>query len=100
MSEIFCPNCGSKHTAKGKFCEFCGSDLEEVILEYKNQELPVRYQAPIQQSGPTTPQYQQQHQQRDYYDNRRYNRRRDEGGFWNVLFSILFFWMCCGPDCN
>ncbi len=99
MSEIFCPNCGSKHTAKGKFCEFCGSDLEELILEYKNQELPVRYQAPVQQSGPTTPQYQQQHQQRDYYDDRRH-RRRDDGGFWNVLFSILFFWMCCGPDCN
>ncbi len=99
MSEIFCPNCGSKHTAKGKFCEYCGTDLEDVIVEYKSQELPVRYQAPVQQSGPTTPQYQQQYSQRDSYDDRRH-RRRGDGGFLDVLFSILFFWMCCGPDCD
>lgn len=96
MSEIFCPNCGSKHTAKGQFCEFCGHDLESVIVQYKNDKLPVRYQAPVQQSGPV--QQAPQYQERDYYDDRRH--RRDDRGFFDVLFSILFFWMCCGPRCD
>ena len=100
MSEIFCPNCGSKHTAKGKFCEYCGHDLESVIVQYKNDKLPVRYQAPVQKSGPVqqAPQYQQQSQERDYYDDRRH--RRGDRGFFDVLLSILFFWMCCGPGCD
>ncbi len=98
MSEIFCPNCGSKHTAKGKFCESCGHNLEDVILQYKSEKLPVRYQAPVQQSGPQAPQYPKQYRKRDYYDDRRY-RRRDRG-FFDVLFSILFFWMCCASDCD
>lgn len=100
MSEenIFCPNCGSKHTSNGRFCQYCGTDLEEIILQYKNKQLPVRYQA-TSYSGPTTQQQPQPQKYRsdDYYDDRRGGSDR---GFWDVLFGILFFWMCCGPDCG
>ena len=101
MSEdvIFCPNCGQKHTASGRYCENCGTDLEEIILQYKNKQLPIRYQATAQ-SGPTTqsqPTYQQ-YRTDDYYDER--SQGGEGRGFWDVLFGVLFFWMCCGPNCN
>ena len=101
MSEdaIFCPNCGAKHTASGRYCENCGTDLEEIILQYKNRQLPIRYQA-TEQSGPTSysqPQYQQSGRSDEYYDDR---PRGNGRSFWDVLFGVLFFWMCCGPDCN
>lgn len=95
---IFCPNCGAKHTASGRYCEHCGTDLEEIIMQYKNKQLPIRYQATAQ-SGPTTqsqPQYQQSRSD-DYYDDRPH---RSDRGFWDALFGVLFFWMCCGPDCG
>ena len=100
--DLFCPNCGSKHEVNGRYCEYCGSDLEEVILQYKRKKLPIRYQAETQYSGPyqerTT---QSNYQQPDYQDDYRGRRYRDSsGGFWDALLGILFFWMCCGPDCD
>ncbi|MHA1954747.1 MAG: hypothetical protein ACW96U_12455 [Candidatus Heimdallarchaeaceae archaeon] len=45
MKEIFCPNCGQIHKSEGQFCEYCGNDLEKVILQFKQDQLPIRYQA-------------------------------------------------------
>jgi hypothetical protein len=43
MSElILCRNCGKPHEADGKFCIYCGEDLEEVILEFKDANLPLK----------------------------------------------------------
>ena len=100
--DLFCPNCGSKHEVNGRYCEYCGSDLEEIILQYKRKKLPVRYQAETQHSGPyqeraTQSTYQQPDYQDDY-SRRRYRER--DGGFWDALMGILFFWMCCGPGCD
>ena len=53
MSGVFCPNCGKKHAAEGKFCEYCGTDLEQVILRYKQRKLPIKYQ-----TEPKAPPYQ------------------------------------------
>ena len=44
MSAIFCPNCGKKHTINNKFCEYCGNNLGEAILRYKQKHLPIKYQ--------------------------------------------------------
>ena len=44
MSAIFCPNCGKKHTINNKFCEYCGTNLGEAILRYKQRHLPIKYQ--------------------------------------------------------
>ena len=101
--DLFCPNCGSKHEVNGRYCEYCGSDLEEVILQYKRKKLPIRYQAETQYSGPiqdrtTQSTYQQPDYQDDYRRRRRY--RDSDGGFWDALWGILFFWMCCGPGCD
>ncbi len=42
MSELHCPNCGEQHSTKGKFCSFCGEDLTDAILQYKDKRLPVK----------------------------------------------------------
>ena len=42
MSGLYCPNCGKLHESAEKFCMFCGDNLESLILEYKNQRLPVK----------------------------------------------------------
>ena len=107
--ELFCPKCGSKHDTNDRYCQYCGEDLEDVIVQYKSKQLPVRYQNDTVRSGPTrtTTQYSGSHDARVDYDDdysRRGRRRyRDDGGFFDVLLSILFFWVCCGPgdcDCN
>jgi hypothetical protein len=103
MSGVFCPNCGNKHEKSGKFCQYCGANLEEVILDYKNERLPVKYQSESAQSGP----YQQGPQQRTYsstssysdYD-QDYERAARRDGFFDALCSILLCFMCCGPDCR
>ena len=51
MSAIFCPNCGKKHTINNKFCEYCGTNLGEAILRYKQKHLPIK----CQQSTTTKP---------------------------------------------
>ncbi len=43
-SGIFCFNCGQKHESQGKYCAYCGTDLEKKILDYKNKNLPIRYE--------------------------------------------------------
>lgn len=45
MKDIFCPNCGQVHKSEGQFCEYCGNNLEKVILQFKQDQLPIRYQA-------------------------------------------------------
>lgn len=47
MSAIFCPNCGKKHTINNKFCEYCGTNLGDAILRYKQKHLPINYQQSI-----------------------------------------------------
>ena len=42
MSGLFCPNCGKQHNTPERYCSFCGEDLSEAILQYKNKRLPVK----------------------------------------------------------
>lgn len=42
MSGLFCPKCGNQHTTKGQYCSYCGEDLKDAILEYKDKRLPVK----------------------------------------------------------
>ena len=44
MNEVFCPKCGKIHKSISKYCEYCGEDLEFVILKFKQQNLPIKYQ--------------------------------------------------------
>ncbi|MHA1516181.1 MAG: hypothetical protein ACTSPF_11660 [Candidatus Heimdallarchaeaceae archaeon] len=43
MSGLFCPSCEKEHTSNTKNCEFCGTNLESVILEFKQKNLPVKF---------------------------------------------------------
>ncbi|MHA1953502.1 MAG: zinc-ribbon domain-containing protein [Candidatus Heimdallarchaeaceae archaeon] len=103
MSGVFCPNCGNKHEKSGKFCQYCGANLEDVIMDYKNDRLPVKYQTEPVHSGP----YQQGPEQRTYSSSPSYSDHdrdyRDDvrkNSFFDALCSILFFLWCCGPDCR
>lgn len=42
MTEILCTGCGKNHRSNSRYCEFCGKDLEDVILRYKEQHLPIK----------------------------------------------------------
>jgi len=44
MNEVYCPKCGKKHGSTSKYCQYCGEDLEFVILKFKQQKLPIKYQ--------------------------------------------------------
>ena len=41
--ELKCIKCGNVHQTSSNFCDFCGEDLEEAILEYKERNLPIQY---------------------------------------------------------
>ncbi len=41
MSTFFCPSCGKEHKINSQFCSFCGEDLEDFILKFKEQHLPI-----------------------------------------------------------
>lgn len=56
MSGLFCPKCGKQHTTKGQYCSFCGEDLADAILEYKDKRLPVKL-------NHTAPQIKEQEQE-------------------------------------
>ena len=43
MTKIFCPCCGNAHSSNKRYCSFCGEDLEEIILDYKNKHLPIAF---------------------------------------------------------
>ena len=43
MSELYCANCGKVHESESKFCEYCGFDLKEAILRFKQRRLPIKY---------------------------------------------------------
>ena len=47
MSEILCPKCGKKHDSTEKTCMYCGENLEDLIIQYKNDRLPVKLSKPI-----------------------------------------------------
>ncbi|MHA1515732.1 MAG: hypothetical protein ACTSPF_09370 [Candidatus Heimdallarchaeaceae archaeon] len=36
MSEIFCDKCGKEHTAKGEYCENCGTKIIVSKVELKS----------------------------------------------------------------
>ncbi len=43
MSEVKWPKCGNTHQSNSKLCVFCGENLELIILEYKEKNLPVNF---------------------------------------------------------
>ncbi len=43
MTEIYCPSCGKEHKSNNRYCTNCGADLENVILKFKGDKLPVSY---------------------------------------------------------
>jgi ribosomal protein L32 len=43
MTGLFCPTCGKQHLSNDRYCEYCGNDLEEHILRYKSQQMPIKY---------------------------------------------------------
>ena len=47
MDDFKCTKCRKPHESEAKFCFFCGADLEEAILEYKQQHLPVKFEQKI-----------------------------------------------------
>ena len=44
MKELYCPKCGKKHDSANKHCQYCGEDLEFIILKLKQKHLPIKYQ--------------------------------------------------------
>ncbi|MCE7739197.1 MAG: hypothetical protein KAU62_05255 [Candidatus Heimdallarchaeota archaeon] len=52
MSEnhVFCPKCGEQHSTSGKFCSFCGENLADTILQYKDKRLPVMLTNSVQEN--------------------------------------------------
>ena len=44
MNELYCPKCGKKHGSANKHCQYCGENLEFIILKLKQKHLPIRYQ--------------------------------------------------------
>ena len=44
MNELFCPKCGKKHFSANRYCQYCGKDLENVIIRFKQKNLPIKYQ--------------------------------------------------------
>lgn len=52
MAALYCPKCGKKHLVVDRYCQYCGEDLENVILRLKRKNLPIKYQEePIPQNG-------------------------------------------------
>ncbi|NPD88917.1 MAG: hypothetical protein HGN29_09330 [Asgard group archaeon] len=43
MSELYCANCEKLHESESRFCEYCGFDLKEAILRFKQKRIPVKY---------------------------------------------------------
>ncbi len=41
MSELFCPSCGKEHIGNERYCSYCNEDLEDIIIEYKDKQLPI-----------------------------------------------------------
>jgi len=43
MNELYCPKCGKKHGSANKHCQYCGENLEIIILKLKQKHLPIKY---------------------------------------------------------
>jgi hypothetical protein len=48
MSSLYCPKCGKEHITADRYCQYCGADLENVILKFKQKNLPVRFNGEFQ----------------------------------------------------
>ena len=44
MNELYCPKCGKKHGSANKHCQYCGENLEIIILKLKQKHLPIKFQ--------------------------------------------------------
>lgn len=42
---LYCPKCGKEHKTADRYCQYCGVDLENIILKFKQKNLPVRFNA-------------------------------------------------------
>lgn len=47
MEGFKCTRCRKPHESEAKFCYFCGEDLEDAILEYKEKHLPIKFEKTI-----------------------------------------------------
>ena len=47
MSELLCPKCGKTHDSNEKNCMYCGENLEDLIIQYKTERLPIKSSEPI-----------------------------------------------------
>ena len=52
---VYCPSCGKIHETESKFCEYCGEDLEAVILKFKTKRLPIKYDVEVDRIQPERP---------------------------------------------
>ncbi len=44
MTKLHCVSCGKVHNSNNRYCEFCGYDLEDEILRFKQKQLPIKYE--------------------------------------------------------
>ncbi|NPD89770.1 MAG: zinc-ribbon domain-containing protein [Asgard group archaeon] len=47
MSDLICPKCGKKHDSSEKNCMYCGENLEDLIIQYKTDRLPIKSSQPV-----------------------------------------------------
>jgi hypothetical protein len=47
MEGFKCTKCRKLHESEAKFCYFCGEDLEDAILEYKEKHHPIKFERKI-----------------------------------------------------
>ena len=47
MSDLICPKCGKIHDSTEKNCAYCGENLEDLIVQYKNNRLPIKLSEPL-----------------------------------------------------
>jgi len=45
---LYCPKCGKEHKTADRNCQYCGADLKNIILKFKQKNLPVRFNAKFQ----------------------------------------------------
>ena len=37
---LYCPKCGKEHKTADRNCQYCGADLKNIILKFKQKNLP------------------------------------------------------------
>lgn len=43
LEDIYCPGCGLKHVSNNRYCLNCKTDMEPIILEFKDKNLPLSF---------------------------------------------------------